>query len=183
MRMYRAFGPDAEVFGKAILASAEAINFKLINPILERHQLTPIQTEHWYPQQLWLDVFNDLVKLDNSIASYMISIGIKMAEIAYMPPKVEKLTFEQAMMGLPEYYYWANHRGANIGFLDVEMVGKNHLMVIDGTPYPDGLIYGVYYGMTRRFLPKGRPFTVRYDEKEPRRETGGALTIIHIKWE
>lgn len=183
MPPYKALGPDAEVYGKAILVSTEALSYRLFKPILEKHGLAPINSNHWYPQQTWLNVFSDLSRLDNSISSYMISIGIKIAELAYIPPKVEALPFDKAMMGVTEYYYWANHRGTNIGFIDVQKIGDKHLMIIDGTPYPDGLVYGMYYGMTRRFLPKGTPFTVRYDEKEPRRETGGRLTIIHIKWE
>lgn len=176
--MYKAFSADAEVCGKVMLAVIEAVQFKYLKWILEKHGINHIEPEKWYPQQVWLDIFHDITRLDDSISSHLIGIGIKIAEMI-----VSDLPFEKLMQRLDEFYYTAYHRGKNIGFIDSQLLGSKHVRVIDRTPYPDAMVYGLCYGLARRFLPKGKPFTVRYDEAEPRRENGGILTVVHIRWE
>jgi hypothetical protein len=49
-------------------------------------------------------------------------------------------------------------------------------------PYPDSYNYGILYGFAQRYL-HGRHFTVYFDPELPRREMGGASTVIHVVWE
>ena len=49
-------------------------------------------------------------------------------------------------------------------------------------PHPDDFWFGAFYGLVRHLIPE-QTFSVYYDEHEPRREQGGAVTIIHIAWE
>lgn len=180
MVQYKAFGPDAEVYGHAMLAFTESINFQNLKPILEKHNLLSIEPDKWYPQQIWLDVFNDVVASQNS-TSNLVSVGMKIAETAVVPPDME-ISFVDLMLGFGANSYCANNRGKDIGFIETRIVDEKHLVMVDGTPYPDEFVYGAYYGMARRFLPAGTPVVVQYDETEPRRSEGGKTTIVHIEW-
>lgn len=179
MAKYQTFGPDAEVYGQAMLAFVESIRFENFKPILAKHGLSEIDPQKWYPQQLWLDVFND-IESDNDSMSNMVSIGMKIAETA--PPELDSVPFVDLMKGFGENSYAAFNRGEDIGYIDTEVVGDKHLVMVDATPYPDEFVYGAYYAMARRFLPNGSDFTVAYDEDEPRRSTGGDVTKVHIQW-
>lgn len=181
MYRYKVFGEDAEVYGKAMLAFTESINYQNLKPILEKHRLTEIDPERWYPQQVWLDVFNDVVETTNSISN-LVSIGMKIAETAMLPSSSE-VSFIDLMLGFGEMSYKANNRGSDIGYIETRVVDDHHLIMIDATPYPDEFVYGAYYGVARRFLPEGTALTVRYDDESPRRSQGGETTIIHIEWD
>jgi hypothetical protein len=179
MGKYQTLGPDAEVYGGAMLAFVESIRFENFKPILEKHGLQAIDPQKWYPQQLWLDVFNDIVQEDDSMSN-MVSIGMKIAETA-----VEGLTgisFVDLMLGFGKNSYEANNRGADIGTIETRIIDDKHILMVDGTPYPDEFVYGAYYAMARRFLPAGSDFTVAYDTDEPTRNQGGAVTKVHIQW-
>lgn len=180
MGKYNTFGPDAEVYGKGMLAFVESIRYDNLKPILEAHGLSEIDPERWYPQQVWLDVFND-IEVESDSMSNLVSIGMKIADTA--PPELINIPFVDLMKGFGENSYKTHNRGADIGYLDTKVISDTHLEMHDGTPYPDEFVYGAYYGMARRFLPAGSNFTVKYDEDEPIRSKGGSVTIVHIIWE
>jgi hypothetical protein len=182
MPQYKAFGPDAEVYGAAMLAFVKSINFTEFEAILHEHGLHEIEPERWYPQQVWLDIFSEISSQFNSSPN-LVSIGMKIAETAPVPPEVQALPFEQIMLGFNEGSYLANNRGKDIGCIEASLLEAKHLLMTDKTPYPDDFVYGAYYGMAKRFLPRGTKFTVKYDERTPRREQGGSETPVHIIWE
>jgi hypothetical protein len=181
MKKYQAFGPDAEVYGQAMLAFTQSIHYTSLQPILARHNVAKIDPQHWYPQQIWLDVFNDIQTSDHSTSSF-VSIGMKIAETA-LPQLPPELPFTELMLRFGEISYRAHNRGADIGYIDARVQNDQHITMFDCTPYPDEFVYGAYFGMAKRFLPAVRRMSVYYDEELPRRETGGKSTIVHIEWE
>jgi hypothetical protein len=180
-RFYQTFGPDAEVLGQAMVAFVASINFNNFQHILQQHGLSDIDSSKWYPQQVWLDVFNDMVAERNASNNF-VSIGMKVVETMVTPPGVEAIPFLEMMKGFGENSYRANNRGADIGYITTEVVSDNHVIMHDATPYPDDFVYGAYYAMARRFLPKGTTFIVKFDEDIPRRNYGGSETLVHITW-
>jgi hypothetical protein len=90
MKKYQAFGPDAEVYGQAMLAFTQSIHYTSLQPILARHNVAKIDPQHWYPQQIWLDVFNDIQTSDHSTSSF-VSIGAhnRGADIGYIDARVQ----------------------------------------------------------------------------------------------
>lgn len=174
IRKYQTFGPDAEVYGPAMLAFAQSINFMNFSAVLRAHGLSEIR-DAWYPQQMWLDVFNSINSGDD-----LVSIGMKIIDTAVMPPHLLEMPFEDFMQHFDDNYR-ANNRGADIGGIECVIAGHNHIIMVDKTPYPDEFVYGAYYALARRFL-KGRHFTVAYDPNMPRRGQGGDATSVHITW-
>lgn len=179
---YTAFGPDAHVYGAAMLAFVESINYANFSNILASHGLTHIHPTEWYPQQVWLDVFSDIASATGGTLD-LISIGMKIADTAAMPPQVQQMPFADIMLGFNDGSYLANNRGKDIGGIETRILGEGHILMIDKTPYPDDFVYGAYYGMARRFLPVDSQLTVEYDEEVPRREHGGEATLVHILWQ
>jgi hypothetical protein len=111
----------------------------------------------------------------------MVAIGSKIAETAFLPPEVERLSFEQIILGMNNFYQM-QHRNGDAGEIKAEKVGENHFRLDVRVPYPDDLEYGTAFGFAKRFLPSSKDFTVFYDEEMKRREEGGEVTRIHIKW-
>jgi hypothetical protein len=77
--------------------------------------------------------------------------------------------------------YQSRHRNGDAGFIRAEKTSDTHVKVSMKTPYPDDLYYGVIYAYARYLAVKqGKQFTVKYDEKLPRRDNGGSVTIVDI---
>lgn len=178
---YQTFGPDSEVYGAAMLAFVISINYTNFHTILEKYDVVHIEPEKWYPQQLWLDIFSDISSQPGASAN-LVSIGMKIVDTAPMPPEVQALPFKDIMLGFNQGSYLANNRGKDIGGIETQILSDQHILMIDKTPYPDDFVYGAYYAMARRFLPKGTKFTVKYEDDTPRREFGGEATRVHIMW-
>ena len=177
---FKTFGPDAQVWGRAMLGFITAINYRDFETILKHHKLTRIDPEAWYDQQIWLDVFNDIARLP-SASSYFIKIGLKLIDNIVIPPEAQTLPFADLMRQAGEIYKM-NNRGKDIGSIETEVINDKHLAMHDRTPYPDDFVYGAFYMMALRFLPKHTPFVVKFDERGLRRDKGGAVTIVHIRW-
>ncbi len=180
MGKYTVFDSANQTSGAAMLSFIESINIDRIRPFLEKHGLTNIDPDKWYPLQQWLDVLSDISEQGGAMFDF-VSIGMKIIETAKFPPEFEALAFEQAVMAIDDLYH-ANARGGDIGEYTVEQVGEKQIEVTCRIPFPDDVAYGQLYGMARRMLPKGSHPTVRYDEDIPRREKGGERTIMHVTW-
>lgn len=173
-KKYRVFGPDAQVYGPTMAAFYKSINFDNFEAILKENGISDIKDE-WYPQQLWLDIFNQIESSED-----LVSIGMKITETAHMPHHLLSMPFQEFMHHFNDNYR-ANNRGADIGSINCIVVEHNHIVMVDKTPYPDEFVYGVYYSLARQFLA-GSNFKVTYDPDIPRRGAGGKETRIHITW-
>ncbi len=178
---FTTLGPDAQVLGQAMDAFIQSINFTNFQAILSQYNLTKIEPQKWYPQQIWLDIFNEINASGNSTEN-LVSIGMKVIETAQYPPDFESWPIIRQITMMGEIYV-INNRGADIGKITPEVVSDNHVIMHDSTPYPDDFIYGAYYALARRFTPAGSGFVVKFDENIPRRGQGGDVTLVHIMWD
>lgn len=172
--------PNAMAIGQTMLAYLDNLAGENIKPILEKHNLTTIKPDEWYPLQPFLDVLNDLSNQSDMSSNY-VAIGMATVENMIIPPEVESLTLAQVLEGWDDLYQ-IQHRGGDVGKVIVEKVTDTHYQTHLQHVYPDDMTYGVAYGLARRWLPKGTPFTVKYDETVKRRDLGGEDTILHIIW-
>jgi hypothetical protein len=180
---YQTLGPDAYVLGQPMLGFVESINFKNFEKVLKRHHLTQIQPDQWYPQQIWLDVFNDIAATSRgSASSDFVSIGMKLIEVMAIPPDFEAVPFLDKLRMFGQVYSQVNNRGHDIGYITTEVLHPTHVAMHDASPYPDDFVYGAYFSYARRFLPKGTDYSVYFDASTPRRDEGGSETIVHIEW-
>lgn len=179
---YQAFDPQAEVRGAIILSLIDCVQEEEIAPFLQKHGLLSIDPEGWYPMQSWLDLLSDIrsASAENALFDF-VCIGMKVSERVKLPPGFERLSYEELVMNRNQIYQ-AQHRGGDIGGYSVEKAEDNHIAIAAKTPYPDDLIYGVMCGEAQRFLPPGARPAVTFDEQLPRRDQGGEVTVIHVRW-
>jgi len=177
MSRYQVFHPDHESKGQTLIDLANAIDAEEFLPILEKHGLTSIDPDSWYPQQRQLDALSEIAELSGGMYD-LVSLGLKMAETAAMPPQFETLSLQEVLMH-GDIAYRMTDRGTDPGDVKAEILNDKHFRITLRVPDPDDLWYGIVYGYMRRFSPKGTRFTVYYDQDIPRREQGGKVTVIH----
>ena len=179
MSRYELFHPDTEILGQIILDFSQAIGADRFGPILERHGLTDLESDRWYPGQIWVDVLNDVAAEGGGMMDF-VSLGIRQMDLVQWPPGFSDMPLTEMLQSLNEAYRM-NYRGSDIGGIEAEIVSDNHVKMIVRSFEPDALWYGNLYGFMRLFA--AGQYMVTYDETVPRREEGGEVTIIHLTWE
>jgi len=172
--------PKIEVLGAPLIANIENINADEIMPYLRKHHLDHVNPDKWYPLIDFLDVLNDMAEGHN-LSSRLVGIGVEIFRTIKMPPELEHASLPEILNTWNDLYHM-QHRGGDIGYVKVEQVDSTHYKTIHKNLYPDDMLYGVAYGMARRFAPKGSNYKVYYDEKVQRADDGGKETVIHIQW-
>jgi len=180
MTTYTSPDPSAKVIGQNLLSFIQNVNAGNVLPFLEKHNLSHIEPDKWYPLQPWLNVLEDLSNESNAMFN-MVAIGAAISETAVLPPGAENLSIEEILFAINDVYQM-QHKG-DVGSVVTEKVDDHHIVLTLNVPYPDDLEYGTAYGFARRFLPPNTPFTVEYDAKSLRHDEGGDCTILHITWE
>lgn len=144
---YAAFDPKCQVKGSAMTGFLENIRRESILPYLEKHGLTDIDPEAWYPHQPFLDLMTDLAHNREAMFD-LVAVGMRMAENAPFPPEVDSI--EKALLGFSEAHYVV-YRGGDSGIVTAEKLSDRHIRLAFRTPQTDESGYGVTYGVARRF--------------------------------
>lgn len=174
--------PNSEMSGYYALALIENIQAPEVRPIMEKHGLVDPVPDQWYPMSIWFGAFNEMLQLPN-VMENMVAIGMKIGQLIQVPPSIQNPTYEKILMAWDSIYQ-AAHRKGDVGHILCEKVGDNHWKAILTDPYPDDLTYGIFYTITRRFLPPGTQFKLYYDPDIPSRDRGGKdKTVIHVEWQ
>jgi hypothetical protein len=181
MPHWHVFSQDHQVPGQILIDLAHAIGSDEIMPYYKKHGLTNIDPKAWYPQQTLLDIYNEMEDSESGSMFDFVSIGMKEAQQAIVPDHFKSLPLLSILQGVGAVFK-LNNRGTDIGEIKCETVTDTHVKIILRVPAPDDLWYGIFYGFVQRFIPKGTHFTVYFDKDIPRRDQGGAVTIIHITW-
>lgn len=163
---YKASNPNNKTSGASIQSVFAAMGDE-VKPILAQHGLDNLDPDEWYPQQDYLDVFNDIARRSNVMFN-LVAIGTKILEEAHFPPEID--TVEKALGAMDAYYKLNNHD--EDGGWDVRIDGQS-AACMSTTPFPADLEYGILYAMTRRFVPSGQSFTVEYKDLDARERPKG----------
>lgn len=178
MSQFMAFNPYVEVSGAAILSIVKAMGERSLRT-LAKHGLTDIDPDCWYPQQAWLDAFYELAQGDFSASLDLVSIGMRIPEVAVWPSGIK--TIQDALFSIDEAYQ-AAHRNGEIGSYRVRLVGECEAEMVCENPYPCNFDYGIIYNTARLFLPPRSRLVVMHDDKAPCRTKGDDSCTYHIKW-
>ena len=173
--------PNIEVIGSSVIAIAKNAQADQIAPFLEKHNLTTIVPDQWYPAQQLLSVMNDLAAASGTTGNF-VAIGLEIAKIAPFPPEPNFTSLESVLM-MWNAIYQNDHRGGDIGFIETDKILDTQYRCTLQHIYPDDLMYGVAFGFAHRLLPSGTEFKVWYDHSILRLDLGGDQTIIHIAWQ
>lgn len=173
--------PSAEIFGGSVLALIKMMNYDEIVDVLEKHHLTEVDPDQWYPLQLTLDIISEVADRPNAPVN-LVSLGMMAAELGIqrLPPEKLTLTVEEALRLYGDEIYPARHRGGDVGKIWVEHVDDSHCIVHAQVPYPADQVYGIMYGYARHFRPEGKSVVLEYDPDLPRHDEGGDETLIHV---
>lgn len=176
--MYTASDPQNLTSGASVQSVVAAMGAN-IQPILKHNNLGTIDPEAWYPQQDYLNVFNELEATGSGVMSNLVSIGMKILDNAHFPPDVD--TIEKALGSL-DVYYSLNNKDKRGGW-HVEIDGQQAICT-STTPYPADLEYGILYAMTRRFIASKQKFSVKYQDLKMREAEKGHLNpcVFVAEW-
>ncbi len=183
MQRYFTCSPDALLIGQTAVALLVNLQYDEIKPILVKYGLNEIDPNQWYPVQRILDIFNDIERIPGGMMD-LVAIGIAAGELGVknMPEPLRKLPFDQFIEAYSQIWI-TRHKNIDPKAVQTIVAGPKHVIITSMGPYPDDVIYGIFYAYARAILPKGTKFTVKYDEEKKRYDNGGETTYIHIIWE
>lgn len=171
--------PEAEVTGEAMSAFLDNLEADTLRPILEKHGLTEIETDKWYPHQIWMDVLKDVN--DNAkggASSIFVAFGRKVVETAVMPPEIQ--TIEDVLNSLHAIHH-ANLRNIpdDEGY-KIEKIKPKHYLVYHNTPNPLDAIYGFLWGLVARYKKPNEVFVVKpVENPDPDKFPGD---VFSVRW-
>lgn len=172
IEMFRAPDQDIEIIGGFIIGMTGSLQHAIIEPYLRGHGFTNIDPNAWYSLQEVLDFFSDLYYAPNAMFN-LVAIGMNGGRNSPLPPNIT--TYEKLLSTADEVIH-SGYRNGKPGFIRTEQLGPRHFRLTQQSPYPADLYYGVWYGLGKRFLPKGSPLVIQRSEVDP------VTTLFDIQW-
>jgi hypothetical protein len=191
MAEFRAFRPDVEVCGAAVLALVDGMGQFTTTAlkILGKNGIEKPKPDHWYPQQAWLDSFKTIAERIGPLTLF--AIGKKLPDTVDWPPTGDSL---EELLGSIDLTYHMSHRiGGDLLFNPdtgqmTEGIGHYRFngttgpysaeMVCDN-PYPSEFDRGIITTISRRFKPHCE---VKLDPGKTSRPEGGESCTYLIEW-
>ena len=173
--------PNVELNGHSAYAFLNSVLHSEFSEIVAQHGLNAINREAWYPVRDVLAVLEAIANTPNATVS-LVSIGMAAAENVALPPEALSLTPDQFFV-LYEQLYPARHRNGHAGTVRAAVLGpRAATLTLDAdVPYPDDVMYGVLYAYIHRLEPV-LDFMLDYAPGAPRRDQGGAETVLRVSW-
>ena len=181
MAEYVAFSPQAQVAGRVILSTFDAIGPDSA-PFLTKHHLIELNPDRLYSQQTFLDALREIATRKAGDFLDMVAVGMRVAERSVFPPTVDGV--EAALLAL-DVAYQKNNPGpeqSQSGRYHIQKVGERQIDVIAENPFPCDMVYGVLYGTVRRFKAAGPVYYIYHDNGQPCRKNGALTCTYHIVW-
>jgi hypothetical protein len=170
--------PEAELRGQLLIGLKLSADSEAMVSILEKHGLTNIDPNQWYPMQAMLNVENDIYASNDNISKKLVSLGIQFAQEWVFAPDVETI-FDALHIQIQLINQMFRNVPDEHG-ITLQDVSKKHLRMFANIPYADDSIYGAFWGTVNRFKPKDSLFTVRIiDNPDPENHPG---TCFDVKW-
>jgi hypothetical protein len=145
--------------------------------ILEQHGIKAPEPMAWYPQQAWLDAFQEISK---SIGSRTMSqIGQSNPNSAKFPPGIDSV--EKGLNSMDTAYHM-NHRGGEIGHYTFTKTGEKKGVMECRTPYSCDFEGGIIQAIVKRFGPSGTTPKIVHDDSTPCRSKNGDSCTFSISW-
>jgi hypothetical protein len=158
MRKLIAPAPNAEVFGESVLGYVNCLQVDEIFPILSRHGLEKVDPQSWYPMQNLLDVLKEIQDEPQNVSESLVSIGMKILEIATVPPTINSIP---SVLESFSVLYRMHHRNVTDNGWLYESLGLNHIQITHTSAYPADVAYGLIWGGVKRFRPANAQFSVK----------------------
>jgi hypothetical protein len=142
-------GRGVEVNGQTVLSFVDGVPQSFADnaqEILADNGIEEPEPDEWYPQQAWLDAFEEVA---NSVGtSTLNNIGQSIPEHAEWPPGVDGVV--EAIESI-DLAYHQNHRGGDIGHYEAKQVDDSTVRVECTNPYPCDFDQGIIKAVGREF--------------------------------
>jgi hypothetical protein len=178
MAQFRAFSSNVFVNGQTVLSVVKGMGAfaRSGSDILARHGINAPEAAGWYPQQAWLDAFEEISK---SIGPKTLAqIGLSIPSNAKFPPGIDSV--EKALASLDVAYHM-NHRGGEIGRYAYTKTGERNGTMECRNPYPCAFDGGLVEAVVKRFMPAGSRPSVKHDSSACRSKQGDSCVFL-ISW-
>ena len=179
MAEFRAFSENVLVNGQTVLSIVKGMGAfsGTATGVLAKHGIKSPEVNGWYPQQAWLNAFEEIAK---SIGPRTLNqIGQSIPANAKLPEGID--TVEKAL-SLIDVAYHMNHRGGEIGHYTFTKTGDRKGVMECRNPYPCEFDAGLIAAMAKRFAPAGSSVTVTHDATKPCRQKQGGACTFSVSW-
>lgn len=149
MTQFEALDDGVEVNGQTVMAFIEGVPDTFEErtaSILANHGIEDPEPDEWYPQQAWLDAFEEIAT--NIGSSTLGNIGKAIPNNAEWPPGVEDV--DEGIESIDEAYHM-NHRGGEIGSYESEVIDDSTVRVRCTNPYPCDFDKGIVEATAKEF--------------------------------
>ncbi|MCP4136304.1 MAG: hypothetical protein GY754_35365 [bacterium] len=195
---FKAFEEGIEVSGNAVSAFIAGFKFTTIPAmILLKNGIgqksidgkITVDLHEWYPQQAWLNAFEEIA--DTTGDAILYQIGLKIPDSALLPDTGSSM--ESSMRAI-DIAYHMNHRKNGVVMYDadtgamLEGIGhygftpvknKNRIISVCDTPYPCEFDKGIITAMARKFRVN---ITVEKDDSQACRKNGNNSCTYIVEW-
>lgn len=166
---------ESEVLGTTASSLVQNVRADHIQPILSKHGLEVIEADKWYPMQIVLDVFKDIVESRENVVEDLVAVGIKTVETAPLPPTVNSV--ESALVFIDQAAkLTSRHVPPEFG-APLRVVEAQHALVTNNIPYPNQLLYGYIWGLVNRVKAPDHIFSIQALPDEPAKPT-----VFSVRW-
>ncbi len=179
MAQFQAYSPGVLVNGQTVLSVVKGMGAfsRTALEILARHGINAPDPAGWYPQQAWLDAFQEISK---SIGARTLNqIGQSIPNSAKFPPGIDSV---EKALEIVDSAYHMNHRGGEIGHYSFKKTAAKQGVMECRNPYPCDFDRGLVEAMVRRFMPPGSAPKVTHDAAKPCRSKQGDSCTFLISW-
>jgi len=179
MARFRAFSQGVFVNGQTVLSVVKGMGAfaQMASDILARHGIKDPDPTGWYPQQAWLDAFEEISK---SVGPRTLDpIGMSIPESAKFPQGIDSV--ESALSSV-DIAYHLNHRGGEIGNYTFKKTVEKQGAMECRNPYPCDFDHGIIQAMAKRFASPGAALAVTHDATKPCRAHEGESCTFLISW-
>lgn len=146
-----------ELNGGYLLGIIGSINEDEVRPFREKHGLTHIDPNQWYPVDQVVAFIDDLNNSEDGMFN-LIAVGMNIAAHIDFPPKVKTI---HDVMRVSEQMHKQGWRNGDPGTHHVELVGERSArFTFERLPLPADFFYGLCYGLLKRFAPADASFQV-----------------------
>jgi hypothetical protein len=193
MAQFKAFADEVEVNGQTVLSVVDGMRGfgGTALRILASHGIENPTPGQWYPQQAWLDAFEEIA--EGIGPTTLLAIGRRIPENAEFPPEIDNIV---AALSAIDVAYHMNHRigervlfdpstGAmheGIGHYSFETTSPREGVMRCPNPYPCDFDRGIIEAMARRFRPVDSARAVVEHMDGPCRKHGGESCSYRVSW-
>jgi hypothetical protein len=181
MSQFKAFDNQVEVSGAGMVVLLNSISWSKTSflEIFGRHGIPDPQVSAWYPQQIALDIYQEIAATMGSHTLYQ--IGTKVSELSVLPPQIDSL--EKGLAAI-DIGYHLMHRGGEIGSYQLVKVEHNQAVMVCHNPYPCDFDRGAIIATARKFAVNGAAVSLRHADESSAgcRKLGAESCTYIIEW-